>query len=69
MADNHLTEEGDIDMLWDVNKELTLVISCIKNVLWIKDQQDFGNKCLIRELLQKMFRWSNYRNAKAYFIR
>ena len=53
MAENPLTEESDIDMSWDVNKELSVVISCIKNVLWIKDQQDFGNKCLIRELLQK----------------
>ena len=53
MATNPLIEESDIDMSWDVNKELSVVISCIKNVLWIKDQQDFGNKCLIRELLQK----------------
>ena len=53
MADSTLIEENDIDMSWDVNKELSVVISCIKNVLWIKDQQDFGNKCLIRELLQK----------------
>ena len=53
MADNPSIEESDIDMSWDMNKELSVVISCIKNVLWIKDQQDFGNKCLIRELLQK----------------
>ena len=53
MAENPLIEESDIDMSWDMNKELSVVISCIKNVLWIKDQQDFGNKCLIRELLQK----------------
>ena len=53
MANNHLIEEDDIDMLWDVNKELTLVISCIKKALWSKNQQNFGNKCLIRELLQK----------------
>ena len=53
MANNHLIEEDDIDMLWDVNKELTLMISCIKKALWSKSQQDFGNKCLIRELLQK----------------
>ena len=53
MAHNTLIEGSDIDMSWDMNKELSLVISCIKNPLWDKDRQNFENKCLIRELLQK----------------
>ena len=48
-----MSEEIDIDMSWDANKELSLMISCVKNALWNKNQQSFENKCLIRELLQK----------------
>ena len=42
-----------MDMSWNNNKELSLVISCIKNPLWNEDLENFDNKCLIRELLQK----------------
>merc|ERR1719361_1064822 len=49
-----MTETNNTDTdSWNGNKELSLMISCIKNALWIEDQEDFGNKCLIRELLQK----------------
>ena len=45
--------ESDIDMSWDGNKELSLVISSIKTPLWDEGQHNFENKCLIREFLQK----------------
>ena len=49
-----MTEANNIDKdSWNGNKELSLMISCIKNSLWIENQEDFGNKYLIRELLQK----------------
>ena len=48
-----MSEEIDIDMSWDANKELSLMISCVRNALWNENQQSFENKCLIRELLQK----------------
>ena len=35
------------------NKELLMVISSIKSPLWIESQDDFENKCFLRELLQK----------------
>ena len=48
-----MTQEIDIDMSWDGNKDLSLVISSIKIPLWNEGQQDLENKCLLRELLQK----------------
>ena len=40
-------------MFWNNNKELSLMISCIKSPLWNEGLKNFGNKCLLRELLQK----------------
>ena len=48
-----MNAENDIDMSWDNNKELSIVISSIKSPLWIENQDDFENKCFLRELLQK----------------
>ena len=49
-----MTNENYFDMFWNNNKELSLVISCIKSPLWNEGQGNFGNKCLIREILQKI---------------
>ena len=56
----NMIDEGEIDLSWDgidkswdKNKELALVISSVKSSLWNENQADFGNKCLIRQLLQK----------------
>ena len=45
--------ETDMDMIWNINKELSLVLSCIKSPIWYEEKCDFENKCLLRELLQK----------------
>ena len=47
-----MTDEN-IDMLWNTNKDLSLILSCIKIPLWNENQENFENKCLIREILQK----------------
>ena len=43
----------DINMVWSGNKDLSIVISCIKNPLWNEKGEDFENKYLIRTLFQK----------------
>ena len=48
-----MSEEEDIDMSWNSDKELAILISCIKSPIWIEGQEDFYIKCHIRELLQK----------------
>ena len=39
--------------IWNINKELSLVVSCIISPIWFEEKSDFENKCLLRELLQK----------------
>ena len=48
-----MSEENDMDMTWNSDKELAILISCIKSPLWIEGQDDFNIKCHIREFLQK----------------
>ena len=48
-----MSEEEDIDMSWNSDKELAILISCIKSPIWIEGQEDFYIKCHIREFLQK----------------
>ena len=48
-----MTEENDIDMTWDGNKDLSVAISFIKSPLWIEGEENFYTNCLLRELLQK----------------
>ena len=48
-----MSEEKDMDMSWNSDKELAILISCIKSPIWIEGQEDFYIKCHIRELLQK----------------
>ena len=48
-----MSEEYDMDMSWNSDKELAILISCIKSPLWIEGQEDFNIKCHIREFLQK----------------
>ena len=40
-------------MSWNSDKELAILISCIKSPIWIEGQEDFNIKCHIREFLQK----------------
>ena len=48
-----MNEEEGIDMSWNSDKELAILISCIKSPIWIEGQEDFNIKCHIREFLQK----------------
>ena len=48
-----MSEEKDMDMSWNSNKDLAILISCIKSPIWIEGQEDFYINCLIREFLQK----------------
>ena len=49
-----MSEEKDIDMTWNWEKDLLLINSMIKTPFWNKASQlDFNNKCHLRELLQK----------------
>ena len=48
-----MSEENYVDMSWNNDKELAILISCIKSPLWIEGQEDFNIKCHIREFLQK----------------
>ena len=48
-----MSEEKDMDMSWNSDKDLAILISCIKSPIWIEGQEDFYIKCHIREFLQK----------------
>ena len=48
-----MTEENDIDMTWNGNKDLSVAISFIKSPPWIEGEENFNTKYLLRELLQK----------------
>ena len=48
-----MSEENYVDMSWNNDKELAILISCIKSPLWIEGQEDFNIKCNIREFLQR----------------
>ena len=48
-----MIENDNIDMVWGGNKDLSIVISCIKNPLWNEKGEDFENRYLIRTLFQK----------------
>ena len=48
-----MKDDNNIEMSWNENNDLSLVISSIKTPLWKEGQENFENKCLIREFLQK----------------
>ena len=48
-----MSEENEIDMNWNGDKDLAMMISYIKEPIWNEEQNDFYVKCYLRELLQK----------------
>ena len=48
-----MSEEKDMDMYWNSDTDLAILISGIKSPIWIEGQEDCYINCHIREFLQK----------------
>ena len=48
-----MSEENEIDMNWNGDKDLAMMISYIKEPIWNEGKDDLFVKCHLRELLQK----------------
>ena len=48
-----MSEENEIDMNWNGDKDLAMMISYIKEPIWNEGKDDLYVKCHLRELLQK----------------
>ena len=48
-----MSEDNDIDMNWNGDKDLAMMISYIKEPIWNEGKDDLYVKCHLRELLQK----------------
>ena len=48
-----MSEENEIDMYWNGDKDLAMMISYVKEPIWNEGKDDLYVKCHLRELLQK----------------